>query len=147
MYSGRWTHSQRILDSFLFHVPRTLFSSLLIYRVFRLRLRNAFSVSLLWNCLQFVVPKVSDRVDRHGSQSHEAAFESFASLHNLCLIAAQLRFFRILRKDRMLYARMKSQQGFETWLLIFRLICKRESWAQHASTQPPGSGFKFVARS
>jgi hypothetical protein len=133
-----------ILDSLLFYAPKSLFISLPIYRVFRLRLRNAYFVSLFWNCLQFVVPKVSGRVERHGSQSHEAAFESFAALHNLCLIAARLRFIRVQRSSRLLYARMKGQQEVETWLLIFRVFCKRKSWAQHASTQPPGSGFTRV---
>jgi hypothetical protein len=50
-------------------------------------------------------------------------------------------------KAFMLYARRFCLQGLIAWLLIFRPICKRESWAQHASTQPPDSGLKFVAQS
>jgi hypothetical protein len=143
VYSGRWTHSQRswILLDFIFCL--LCFRDSLLARFPATPAKCLFRVSAQ-NCLRFVVPKVSDRVDRHGSQSHEAAFESFTSFRNLCLFAAQWRFCRVLRKNRVLYARMKSQRGYETWLLIFRMFCKRESWAQHASTQPPDSGFHRV---
>jgi hypothetical protein len=148
VYSGRCTHSLRsriLLDSIfcLLGFPACLLIEL-----------SGFACGMPRSCLcseiacYLLKTRDFDRVGRHGTQSHEAAFESCGSrLRNLCLFAARWRFDRRLQKDRVLYARMKSQPGFETWLLMFRLFCKHKPWIQHASTQPPSSGLKFVARS
>jgi hypothetical protein len=147
VYSGRWTHSLRcrILFSSMFHL--LCFADSFLSSFPATPAECLFHVS----ALELLATKDRigfDRFVRQGTQSHEAAFESCGSrLRNLCLFAARLRFFRRLRKARMLYARMKSQPGLDWWLSIFRSICKRESWVQHASTQPPNSGLKFVAES
>jgi hypothetical protein len=81
------------------------------------------------------------------SQSHEAAFESYADASqslpfrgSVEILPSTAQFTTALREN-------DRPKRTRCWLLIFRMFCKRESWAQHASTQPPYSGFKFVARS
>jgi hypothetical protein len=88
-----------------------------------------------------------DRFGRYSTQSHEAAFESYADASqslpyrgSVEISPSTAQFTTTLREDVLL-------AEVDSWLLIFRPICKRESWAQHASTQPPGSDFKFVSRS
>ena len=136
-----------ILDSSRFHLLFALFSRSLFSKV------SGFACGMPCSCLCFGIVysllfrKSLIECDKHGSQSHEAAFESYAD-------ASQSLPFRgsveILPSTTQFKCALRENDRFveiDSWLLIFRSICKRESWAQHASTQPPGSGFKFVAES